>query len=363
MTIDIPQDNTPAKIVGGIPYFENYLMLAERISKTAMVPGPMRGKPDEVLAVVMYGAELGIGPMQALQQINFIAGKPSAAAELLRALVMREGHQFIITGDTAKAVARCKRKEWDEWQETSFTMDDAHRANLGGGDGWKKYPDQMLSARVTSKACRMWFSDVIAGMSYTPEEVTEFAAPANQPRERKSSPQPETVQRSAPNTSVDVPVLTPIQQQIKDGLEMLAQDERAEFSHWWEEQGVTRGIHNLSPSEAETVWGHLFSILDADSGIVEGEVVEPSQGNIEPSEAIVEAFGDVEETHRAVPTSAGPSQKQMDTIKRMCDQAGVDAYEKCSSILGVRIESLQNLTKAQASKIVGQLIEEKGIKS
>lgn len=173
--IEVIEVNTPSRVIGGMPYFEQYLMLADRISRTAMVPSNLRGKPDEVLAVVMYGAELGIGPMQALQQINFIAGKPSASAELLRALVLEAGHQFIVTITRETAVARCRRKDWEAWQETSFTMEDAMLAGLAGGSGWTKYPDQMLAARVTSKACRQWFADVISGMSYTPEEVYAFS--------------------------------------------------------------------------------------------------------------------------------------------------------------------------------------------
>src|ERR1035438_7562079 len=137
-----PVEHTPARIVGGIPYFEEYLKLADRISKTAMVPGALRGKPDEVLAVVMYGAELGIGPMQALQQINFIKGKPSAAAELLRALVLEAGHKFIINATRTVATARCKRKDWDEYEETTFTIEDAQLARVVSADsGWAKYPD------------------------------------------------------------------------------------------------------------------------------------------------------------------------------------------------------------------------------
>jgi hypothetical protein len=177
----------PARIVGGIPHLGDFMMLAERISRTAMVPASFRNKPDEVLAVVMYGAELGIGPMQALQQINFIAGKPSAAAEFLRALVMEAGHQFILAGNEDEAVAQCRRKDWNEWRETRFTVSDARRAGLTNGDGWKKYPDQMLAARVTSKACRMWFPDVISGMSYTREEIESFSPPTFSTRDSTSS--------------------------------------------------------------------------------------------------------------------------------------------------------------------------------
>ena len=191
----------PAKVVGGIPYLGDFIMLAERVCRTAMVPTALRNKPDEVLAVVLYGSELGIGPMQALQQINFIAGKPSASAELLRALVMEQGHQFILTSDETGAVAQCKRKDWTEFREVTFTMADAARAGLTGGDGWRKYPDQMCAARVTSKACRMFFPDVISGMSYTPEEVESFT---------ETPPPPARTSSEAPSSPLDAPVPRPM---------------------------------------------------------------------------------------------------------------------------------------------------------
>ena len=173
---------TSDRSLGGIANLEQYIRVADVVCKTAMVPSGLRNKPGETLAVMLYGAELNIGPMQACQQINFIAGKPSASAELLRALVMEAGHQFILSTSPQKAVARCKRKDWDEWQEVEFTWVDAERAKLTGGENWKKYPSDMLSARVTSKACRMFFPDVISGMSYVPEEVESFSQPQTRVR-------------------------------------------------------------------------------------------------------------------------------------------------------------------------------------
>jgi hypothetical protein len=350
-----PVEHTPARIVGGIPYFEEYLKLADRISKTAMVPGALRGKPDEVLAVVMYGAELGIGPMQALQQINFIAGKPSAAAELLRALVMEAGHQFIIEADATRATAECKRKDWEEWRTVTFTIDDAHRANLGSGDGWKKYPDQMLSARVTSKACRMYFPDVISGMSYTPEEITEFSTPEIVKAKARPAREPETVQRSAPVVESD-PSTEEQRQQIKDGLEMLAPDERARFGIWWIETGYPKGVQNLSVHDANDVWSALFAILNEDN-VIEGEIViEPKRTLVEPPEPVVEA---TQSRLMSEPNPNGPSQKQMDFIRSLCDGMGADPYYKSSSILNKEVTSLKALTKSEAKKLVDALIAER----
>jgi len=166
------------KPIGGIPYLEQYLALSGQIAMTELVPESLRGRAESVLAVMMAGNELGIGPMQALQSINIIKGKPALSAELMRALVLGAGHQFIVdAGDTA-ATAKVCRAGWTEWQTVTFSLDDAKRAGLLNNPTWQKYPRAMLSARVTSEACRLYFPDVIAGMSYTPEEIEAFAVPA-----------------------------------------------------------------------------------------------------------------------------------------------------------------------------------------
>lgn len=164
--------------VGGLGYMREYVQLAEAIHRTEMVPQSLRGRPDAVLAVALAGYELGIGPMQALQSINIIKGRPSVSPELMRALVQAQGHTIIVQATDTEAKARCRRKEWpaDLWTDYRWTLDDARRAGLlrGGDSSWEKFPRAMLSARVTSEACRIDFADVIAGMSYTPEEVEHF---------------------------------------------------------------------------------------------------------------------------------------------------------------------------------------------
>jgi hypothetical protein len=54
-------------------------------------------------------------------------------------------------------------------------MKDAQQAGLAGRGAWKTYPRAMLLARATSELCRMIFADVVAGLSYTPEEASSIA--------------------------------------------------------------------------------------------------------------------------------------------------------------------------------------------
>jgi hypothetical protein len=53
-------------------------------------------------------------------------------------------------------------------------MEDAKLAGLAGKNNWKTYPRAMLMARCTGELCRILFPDIIAGLSYTPEEIASI---------------------------------------------------------------------------------------------------------------------------------------------------------------------------------------------
>ena len=149
------------------------IRLADVICDTEMVPQVLRNRPEAIVAVVLMGHELGLGPMRSLQEIDLIQGRPELSAEGMRSLVFAAGHTIVISATDESATAKCHRREWapDEWVAFVFTMTDADRAGLIGKDNWKRYPRSMLSARVTTEACRAIFPDVIGGVSYTAEEI------------------------------------------------------------------------------------------------------------------------------------------------------------------------------------------------
>jgi hypothetical protein len=156
-------------------HWEASWRLAQRIAATPFVPGALRGRPEAVLACVLYGSELNLGPMQSLASIHVIDGRPAAAPELMRALIARAGHRLDVehaTDDTVTLVGT--RADTGATARVTWTLEDARRANLLGKGAWKTYPRAMLLARATSELARMIFADVIAGLSYTPEEVSSI---------------------------------------------------------------------------------------------------------------------------------------------------------------------------------------------
>ena len=149
---------------------------SQRIANTPFVPTAFRGKPESVFAAVLYGEELGLGPMQSLNSIHVIEGKPSMAPELMRALVFKAGHRIdvkVCMND--EVILYGRRADSGSEATVKWTMKDAQNAGLAGRGAWKTYPRAMLLARATSELCRMLFADVVAGLSYTPEEAASIA--------------------------------------------------------------------------------------------------------------------------------------------------------------------------------------------
>ena len=167
--------------------------LCERIANTEFVPRTLKGRPEAIACAVLFGRELGIGPMQALQSVQVIEGKPSASPELMRALILRAGHKLDIVSSPTSATISGERCDNGSKGAASFTVDDAVKAGLcrKGEHGqavarssngkvlpWESYTEDMLVARATSRLARRLFSDVIAGVSYVPEEMASTAATA-----------------------------------------------------------------------------------------------------------------------------------------------------------------------------------------
>ena len=170
-----PETNKAVEVHRPLTPAEVSWKTAQRIANTPFVPTAFRGKPESVFAAVLYGEELGLGPMQSLNSIHVIEGKPSMAPELMRALVFKAGHRIDVKVCMNDQVILFGRRADSGSEATvTWTMKDAQNAGLAGRGAWKTYPRAMLLARATSELCRMLFADVVAGLSYTPEEAASI---------------------------------------------------------------------------------------------------------------------------------------------------------------------------------------------
>ena len=106
--------------------------LARQIAGTDFVPVEMRNKPAAVAACVMYGAEIGIGPMTALSKVDIIKGRPMPKAELGRALMMAAGHVFWVdeSTNTRVKVSGHRKGQSERVMSVTWTMDDVKKAQI-----------------------------------------------------------------------------------------------------------------------------------------------------------------------------------------------------------------------------------------
>ncbi len=146
------------------------------LAPAALLPAALRQKPADVLAIVLTGAELGLGPMQSIRGIHLIEGKPSLSADLIAALVMRRSdvcEYLRVVQSTAKvATYETRRKGHPTPTSMSFTIEQAQGAGLAGRGNWAKYPDAMLRARAVTALCRAVYPDLVGGL-YDADELGE----------------------------------------------------------------------------------------------------------------------------------------------------------------------------------------------
>jgi hypothetical protein len=153
------------------------MKMAEMLSKSGMVPKHYQNKPQDTLVAMMMGHEVGLNPIQSLQNIAVINGKPSIYGDALAALV--QNHPAFggmeESFDEAKMVASFTvwRRGGTKHTQT-FSQADAQKANLWGKSGpWTQYPKRMLAMRARGFALRSQFADALAGL-ITREEAEDM---------------------------------------------------------------------------------------------------------------------------------------------------------------------------------------------
>ena len=153
--------------------FEQAWRLADMISKSQLCPKAYAGKPGDCMTAMLMGAELGLNPIQSLQNIATINGKPSLYGDACLALVMQHP-QFSGINETISedgTSATCELKRGNSKVSRTFTKKAAEAAGLWGKPGpWQQYTQRMLQMRARSWAIRDLYPDALAGLSVVEEQ-------------------------------------------------------------------------------------------------------------------------------------------------------------------------------------------------
>lgn len=179
------------------------LQLADLLSKSKLIPKGF-DTPETCLVGILYGMEVGLSPIAALQRMAVIDGRPTIWGDAALALVQASGLLQSITEEVIQdpepgdnhghdskssttqnqwrddqgrarlnnltAICTVRREGRSEPTIGTFSIEDAKRAGLWQKPGpWTDYPNRMLTMRARAFALRDAFPDVLAGL-YIREE-------------------------------------------------------------------------------------------------------------------------------------------------------------------------------------------------
>lgn len=205
----LPATKVPVSLGIAPKSLEEGWRLAQIMAASSLVPSGFFNKPSDVLVAIELGMEIGFAPMQALQSIAVINGRPSVWGDGFLALIMAskpyhdhdeyyevggERRDGLVADDWKKddtaAVCTFWRRDKAKPVTVRFTVGQAKKGGLLAKKGpWQEYPDRMLKMRARSWAGRDCFPDVLRGLSTVEEvrDVPEFDdAPAPPPVRRIS---------------------------------------------------------------------------------------------------------------------------------------------------------------------------------
>ena len=168
------------------------MVLTSDLAPSQYKKGSQAQQVANVCVALQYGLELGLSPMQSLQGVAVINGRPTVFGDSLLGLCyasgLVEGFDVVVqgTGDARGAVCTVKRAGVENPIVRAFTIGDAKKAKLWGRSGpWTQYPERMLEHRARGFALRDAFADKLRGV-ITTEEARDI--PTEEPREVEVEP-------------------------------------------------------------------------------------------------------------------------------------------------------------------------------
>ena len=235
MTTDI--ERVPVNIGRQINGLDEAFRLSKNLAVASVLPTALRGKPSDVLAIVLYGQDLGLSPMQAIQGIYVVEGRPSLASQTWLALLRRAGHRARVVEHTeTSCTVHLVRGDTGEEHTETYSIDDAvHTGKVKIVDGklvarskegkvlpWEAHTKRLLLARAVSNAARFLCPEVALGF-YSEAEVEEWehTEPVASPRIEPEPIDAEVVEQSPEEVAAD---LADIEQEFTNPLSYSEQE-------------------------------------------------------------------------------------------------------------------------------------------
>lgn len=198
------------------------LKFAEMVSKTPFAPKDFQGRPEACAIAMLYGRQLGVGCLQAIQNIYVINGRPAIFGDLFWAIILSRPDFVDVeekcdeNGAWVKLTRRGRTPK-----EATFTRKDAEKAGLWGKAGpWTNYPGNQMLWRARTFAGRAVWADALRGMTSS-YEADDY--------------QGQTIEATVSTESTPAAITTPEQKKAQQA--KITQDQARDFGKAWKASG------------------------------------------------------------------------------------------------------------------------------
>lgn len=195
--------------------------LAGQLVRTSLIPKRLFGKQADATAAILYGAELGLKPWQAVQRVIPIHGMPTLESRTMVGLLKQAGYKVRATEQSDESVtvvgrdrdgdeyvstwtiARAKRAGYvptpkpgvenpdptndDDWVSVEKFWDGKRKVSVLGNMKYVTDPQTMLKAKAQAEVCREMAPDVLMGLGYSKEDL-ESETFDDEPEDRGPAP-------------------------------------------------------------------------------------------------------------------------------------------------------------------------------
>lgn len=157
-------------VYSDVATYNQYMKMAECLSKTELLPAQYRGKPADCLIIIDVARQIGASPLFVAQNMYIIKGAPSWSAQY-SASVIKTNFKDVKVELNGEGLQRGCRiiatdKNGNRCEGTRVTIEMAKQEGWFSktGSKWQTMPDQMLIYRAYSFFARAYCPDKLLGI-------------------------------------------------------------------------------------------------------------------------------------------------------------------------------------------------------
>ena len=193
----------PSSIYAGMEAFDNAQRIAKSLASSTLVPQQFQGQQGyaNCLVALEIAGRMNLSPLQVMQNLHIIHGRPSWSSQFIIALINGCGRfeplQYRVTGKGDDLACQCVAKQIStgadlEGPTVTMTMAKAEGWATKSGSKWRTMPDLMIRYRAAAMWGRLYIPDLLVGISHSQEEVMDI-----EPITVEDAPQPEPAPQPA----------------------------------------------------------------------------------------------------------------------------------------------------------------------